>query len=144
MKKLIIVSALLLLVMIKFSGCDSDDDKPGTEKKYLERLSFTWNLQQVKVDGTDVTPAFSGLVLTVKGARSFTVTNAVAPLWPSDGTFTLRKISGSADYDIIRSDGMEMLVNELSPAALRIQFQYQPAGGRVSSVGGQYEFLFTR
>jgi hypothetical protein len=130
--------------MLKFSGCDSDDDKPDAEKKYMERLSFTWNLQQVKADGTDVTPAFNDLVLTVNEDRTFTVTNAVDPIWPAGGTFTLRKILGSTDYDIIRSDGMEMLVNELSPVELRLQLQYQPAGGRVSSVGGQYEFLFTR
>jgi hypothetical protein len=144
MKKLTILSALLVLVMFKFSGCDSDDNKPNAEKKYMERLSFTWNLQQVKVGGVDVTPAFIGLVLTVKGDKTFTVTKAIDPIWPGSGTFTLREVPGSGDYDILRNDGIEMIVTELSPVELKIQLQYQPAGGRISSVGGQYEFLFTR
>jgi hypothetical protein len=146
MKKLLIVSALFVFVMFKFSGCDSDDSKPepDPEKEYLEQLSFTWHLQQVKVDGTDVTPAFNELALTLKGDKTFTVTNPVAPIWPADGTFVLQEISGAADYKIVRSDGMDIYVNELSATTLRLQLQFEPIGGRVSSVGGQYEFLFTR
>jgi hypothetical protein len=146
MKKLLIVSALLVLAMFKFSGCDSDDSKPepDPEKEYLEQLSFTWHLQQVKVDGVDVTSAFNQLALTLKGDRTFTVTNPVAPIWPADGTFVLEEISGSGDYMIVRSDGVEIKVNELSTTTLRLQLQFEPIGGRVSSVGGQYEFLFAR
>jgi hypothetical protein len=146
MKKLLIVSALLVLAMFKFSGCDSDDSKPepDPEKEYLEQLSFTWHLQQAKIDGTDVTLAFKDLSLTLKGDKTFTVTNPVAPIWPADGTFVLQEISGAADYKIVRSDGMDIYVTELSATTLRLELQYQPIGGRMSSVGGEYQFLFTR
>jgi hypothetical protein len=144
MKKLTIVSSLFVLTIFNFSNCDSDDNSPNPEHEYLERLSFTWNLQQIKIDGTDVTPVFAGLSLIIKDDRTFTVTNAVTPFWPESGTFILQEISGSADYTIVRSDGMEIRVNELSATTLRLQLQYEPAGGRMSSVGGPYEFLFTR
>jgi hypothetical protein len=146
MKKLLIVSALLVLAMFKFSGCDSDDSKPepDPEKEYLEQLSFTWHLQQAKIDGTDVTLAFKDLSLTLKSDKTFTVTNPVAPIWPADGTFVLQEISGAADYKIVRSDGMDIYVTELSATTLRLELQYQPIGGRMSSVGGEYQFLFTR
>jgi hypothetical protein len=56
----------------------------------------------------------------------------------------LQEISGPGDYKIVRSDGMDIYIDELSATTLSVQLQYQPIGGRVSSVGGQYEFLFRR
>lgn len=143
-RKITAVSALLTIALLQISGCDNDNEKPGAEKQYLQKLAFTWNLQQVKVNRVDVTPAFSGITLTVKDDMTFTVANAIEPIWPSGGTFTLRENSGSQDYDIVRSDGAEMHVSELSSSVLKLQMQYQPPAGRASSVGGQYEFVFTR
>jgi hypothetical protein len=129
---------------LQFTGCDNDNEKPGPEKQYLQKLSFTWGLQQAKANGVDVTQAFSGLTLTVKGDKTFIVATPVDPIWPASGTFTLRQVSGSEDYDIVRNDGVEIHVSELSTLQLKLQMQYQPPHGRVSSVGGQYEFVFTR
>lgn len=139
-RKLTAVFALLIIALI--TSCD--DEKPSPEKQYLKKLVFTWNLQQATTNGIDVTPAFSGLALTVKGNKTFTVASAVDPIWPASGTFTLRQVSGSQDYDIVRNDGVEIHVSELSASQLKLQMQYQPPHGRVSSVGGQYEFVFTR
>lgn len=142
-RKLTAVLALLIIALL-ITACDNDNEKPGPEKRYLQKLSFTWSLQQAKANGVDVTPAFSGLTLTVKGDKTFTVATPVDPIWPANGTFTLRQVSGSEDYDIVRNDGVEIHVSELSTSQLKLQLQYQPPHGRVSSVGGQYEFVFSR
>jgi hypothetical protein len=142
--KLTAVIALLITTLLHIAGCDNDNEKPSAEKQYLQKLSFTWNLQQVKVNGVDVSQAFSGVALTVRGDQTYAIANAVEPIWPASGTFTLRENSGSQDYDIVRSDGVELHISELSSSVLRLQMQYQPPHGRVSSVGGQYEFVFVK
>ncbi|MBT1701601.1 hypothetical protein KK083_32225 [Fulvivirgaceae bacterium PWU4] len=142
-RKLTAVLALLTINLL-ITGCDNDNEKPGPEKQFLQKLSFTWHLQQARVNGVDVTRAFNGPILTIKGNKTFTVAPPVDPIWPASGSFTLREVSGSQDYDIVRNDGVELHVSELSASQLKLQMQYQPPHGRVSSVGGQYEFVFSR
>lgn len=135
--------ALLIIALLQITGCD-DNERPNPEKRYLEKLAFTWYLSQATVNGTDVTTAFNGINLIVRENRTFAAVYPIDPIWPAEGTFMLREVPGSQDYDIVRNDGVEIHVSELSTSQLKLQMQYQPPHGRVSSVGGQYEFVFTK
>lgn len=143
MKKLTMTSALLTLILFVFSGCD-DNDKTITEQQYLEKLTFTWSLYNVTLNGANVVPAYPGINLTLTGDRTFNITDPVEHIWPTSGTFTLRPVPGSEDYVIVRNDGAELRVIELSEAVLRLQMQPQPSGERTSAEEGQYEFVFTK
>jgi hypothetical protein len=142
-RKLVAATALLAIALLPFLGCDHDSGKPSAEKQYLQKLSSTWNLQQVRFNGTDVTSAFNGITLTLKGDQTFIVTNPVEPVWPANGTFVLKGISGASDHNILRSDGTLLQVSELSSSALKLQMPYRPNQGRWS-VSGKYEFIFAR
>ena len=137
------MAALVCLLMV--SGCDDDAGEPSAEEKYLDRLSSTWVLEEVTVDDTDVSFAFPGLELTVNAKKTFAVKNPVNPIWPASGTFTLQPVSASQPYLIKRSDGIDVTVASLSDTNMTLQFPYTGNdGGRVSSVGGIYEFYFTK
>jgi hypothetical protein len=145
-EKITISNVMLVAALLTFSGCDKDHNHTDLEKQHLEQLSFTWELSQAKVDGVDVTSAFNNLTFTVKPDKTFTVSLPVEGIWPASGAFTLQKMSGSSDYSILRSDGTEMYIDELSGSILTLQLQYQSANGnnQVASTSGQYEFRFTK
>ncbi|HEY5826253.1 MAG TPA: hypothetical protein VIT44_17905 [Cyclobacteriaceae bacterium] len=140
------IQFLVLLTIVCFSGCHKDPEpnpEPDKEQEYLQRLKATWTLQKAMVDAVDVTDAFGDLILIIEG-KTFTVQNQVAPLWPASGSYTLSPDPSSDNFKLIRGDGMEMKVQQLSSTVLTIEMLYQYSGGRTTSVSGKHEFFFTK
>lgn len=140
-----ILCAAILLFLLPLQSCHDDSD-PTPEEKYLARLSASWIIDEVTVDDRMVTGAFAGMELTVNNQKKFSVKNPVPPIWPSNGAFTLRLLSGSSEYSILRADGVEVTVVELTETNLTLQLQYvaPDTDGRIKSVSGIYEFHFVK
>lgn len=139
-----ILCASSLFFLLLLQGCH-DDNGPTKEDEYLTQLSATWIIDEVTVDDRNVSGAFDGMELTVTTKKKFSVKNPVPPIWPADGSFTLKQLSGS-EYSMLRSDGIEVTITSLTPTDLTLQLQFTATdtGGRVKSVSGIYEFHFTR
>jgi len=138
-----IFSCVALLTLLILSGCDKDP-VPTPEELYLKKLTSFWKIKSASVDDKDVLNHFNGLALQIKGDYTYLVTNPVTGLWPASGTFELEQISDE-NFAIRRDDGVLISVSTLSESELKMKFQYSaPANGRVNSVGGQYEFNFTK
>jgi hypothetical protein len=141
----ILVILSLLMGITLFSSCDSSEDQPGPQDVYLQKLSSSWKVESVKVDGVSITDPFVNMILTFKSEMTYSVTNAVDPIWPSSGTFTLVEGTGEL-FNIKRSDEVLLTVRELSETRLVMSFPYTSSidGGRSKSVSGQFEFVMTK
>jgi hypothetical protein len=138
------IVCLIILIGIHFSACDNDSTTPEPDSEFREQISAVWTLQHAIVDGTDITAAFPNLTLTVNIDGEFTVTNPISPIWPSEGTYFLEKDPTSEQYTIVRSDGLEIEVVNITSSTLELHMQFQPSSGRTKSIGGVYEFLFVK
>ena len=123
-------------------ACKGDDPKPLTEEEQtLKELAKTWSLTTANVDGENVAEWFSGLKVSFTENKSFTVQNAVPPLWIASGSFELVK-SGSV-YLIKRSDGVELTITALSNTNVTVTMDYTASSGaRVEGISGSYTFEF--
>lgn len=133
----------LLLIVGFLTSCGGNDPKPITEEEeQLKMLSKTWNLSNVSVDGLNVEEWFSGLQISFTESKSFTVANAVPPIWIASGTFELEK-SGS-NYVIKRSDGVDLLISTLNETSVSISMNYvADDNARITGITGSYTFIFS-
>ncbi len=132
----------LLLILGILASC-GDDPKPLTEEeKQIQMLAKTWNISAASVDGLDVEEWFPGLQVSFTESKSFTVTNAVPPIWITAGTFELQK-SGS-NYVIQRSDGVDLVITALSDTSVSISMTYvADDNARIAGITGSYTFIFS-
>jgi len=150
---------LLLSVGVLFSltncGGDSKPTEPIADQQ-LAKLSKTWKLTSVTLDGTAVTtPSYSAFQLVItgtKGATSFgyttngrpTGSGALSP-WKASGTWSF--VTGQETTLITRdpdnaADKLDMTY-VVSESALEISFNFQGAGyPRVDQVKGNWVFKF--
>lgn len=141
MKKIVVILAYLCIVSM-FIACKGDDPTPLTEEQQtLKQLAKTWNLNSASVDGTEVADWFSDLKLSFTESKSFTVENAVPPIWVASGSFELVK-SGST-YIIKRSDGVDLTISSLSDTRVTITMNYvAPPSVRMAGISGSFTFTF--
>ena len=155
-----IVSLVMLVsVGLFYTGCDGGgDDEKTQEQIQLEKLvSSSWTLISAS-DPTDRTSEYPGMTLSFSGTfaneggtYSYT-SNAtswpdVSP-WKKDDSWKFQ--SGSVGNKIIRLSDDQVMTYTLSNSdkQLTIAFIYSGTtgfnNGRVASVAGNWEFVFTR
>ena len=150
---LIVVASVATVLM----NCDSggDDEKPAEEVE-LGKLTGTWTMTAVDLDGTDRTADFSNLVLSLSGTFSnstnptynfsFTGSRPNPSPWPASGTWRFESVPNK----IIRRLTDDVLINYSlgsNDTQLIMSFNYQGtgfAGGRVGEVEGDWGFTFTK
>ena len=149
---LMIVSSLGLF----YAGCGGKSgDTDPVEKVQLSKLSSTWTISSVTLDGAPRTD-FTGFTLTIAGAFSsatpkgpYTYTCAgtrpnPSP-WPASGTW---KFGANPKTDLLRLDNPDQeMTYTLTDTQLTIDFNYTGdgfAGSRVNQVSGNWEFIFTK
>lgn len=138
MKNLIRILTLLSVpFLLVLPACDDD---PTAEEKFMEQISYTWSATVITLDGAALTGSFENFSITFKNDKTFTTQNGNAPIWPASGSFTLATASSTPGFNLNRSDGVLVTVEELSSNALVLSLQYTAAGGRTASVSGAYEF----
>jgi hypothetical protein len=141
MKTIPYISILMLGSILFIQACGGEDE-PSAEAVFLQQLAGTWQIARADLDGKDVTNSFPGMLVTINEDKSFTVANAVPPMWKASNTFTLTGTATS--FQINRGDGLTISVNQVTASRLILEFQYDAdaMGGRTGSVTGQFTFEF--
>jgi hypothetical protein len=133
----------LLLILGFLTSCGSDDPKPLTEEEaQLKKLAKTWSLSGATVDGLNVNDWFENLQVSFTESKSFSVNNAVPPIWIAAGTFELEK--SGPNYVIKRSDGVDLLITTLSETNVSVSMTYvADDNARIAGITGSYTFIFS-
>ncbi len=133
-------SALALLALLTFPSCK--EDEPTEEEVFLSKIGLSWQLSEegVLLDDVPVNNVFNGFTISLTSQSSFSTSNGNAPIWPASGTFTLKKVGTTTGFNLVRSDGVEVFVDQLTEQRLVLRFQYVGQGGRTGSVSGEYVF----
>lgn len=131
-------TSLLFLVLVLAFSCKK---KTELDEKtiQLDKLSATWSVSQAENDGSDVTSQYSGFTLTVD-QLNYTTQNGGNP-WPSSGTYDFKQ--GDL-FTLVRSDGTEIKIEELTSTSLILSFNYTAVNGRTSGVTGDFTFSMTK
>ena len=129
----------LLIIVFSNTRCTKEIAPPLSDQ-VKSQLSFKmWKINNVSVDGVDITSAYQNFTIQFTG-NNYT-TNDGGVVWPSSGTwvFTDSKKANS----ITRSpDGLIITIDEITSSSLALKFTWDKTtyGGRVNSVSGQYVF----
>ena len=146
---------LLAGAALFYASCDGGGDDPKSDEEIqLEALSKTWTLTDAELDNAPRFADFSNMKLTLSGTflsgatynYSITGTTPTPSPWPRSGTW---KFGADVKTQMIRTSNSENLPMDytLSGNTLTIEFQCETCdfegGGRVSSVNGNWVFVFT-
>jgi hypothetical protein len=139
MKKMIQYIFVFLMLSIVMMACKDD---PTPEEQFLKRISAQWDASTtgVTLDDVAVNGAFSGFSLTLTDQSAFTTVNGNAPVWPASGSFTLKRTSTTVGFNLVRNDGVEITIDQLTDTKMVLKFQYQGKASRTVSVSGNYVF----
>ncbi len=134
------LSVMVWLALLALPSCK--EDEPTEEEIFLSKIGTSWQLsaEGVVLDDVPVNNVFNGFTISLTTQSSFTTNNGNAPIWPASGTFTLKKVSTTTGFNLLRSDGVEVFVDQLTEQRLVLRFQYVGQGGRTGSVSGEYVF----
>jgi hypothetical protein len=144
-KALTIITVMLIgiFLLIFVQSCKEDHPEPNGEEVFTNRISQTWDVKQVTVDNIDVTGTFKDMSITFRADETYSVSNAVSPIWPPSGLFEIIP-ANNEQYNIKRSDGAAIDVTFLSDSSVFLELFYTSQSGRVSGVSGNYRFELTR
>lgn len=121
-------------------ACKSDD--PSATEGFLNKISGDWkpSAQGVTLDDEFVNGVFDNFTLTVTKSMDYSTTDGQDPIWKPSGKFTVAEADNAAGFRIIRDDGVEIIVQELTESKLVLQFPFTKEGGRSKGVSGGYVF----
>jgi len=143
-KVITILTVLLIgVLLVLLQSCKDDAQPVDDDDVFTSRLSQTWKVKRVTADDVDVTGAFKNMTITFKADQSYSVTNAVSPIWPASGSFEIVP-ANDGQYDLKRNDGATVNVTSLSDSSVFLELFYTSQSGRVAGVSGQYIFELTR
>jgi hypothetical protein len=140
----ILTVVLIGVLLVLLQSCkEKKDEAPDEGEIFLGRLSTTWKTGRVTTDGVDVTGAFKNMTITFGVDKSYSVTNAVSPIWPANGSFELVALNDN-QFNIKRNDGMTIEVTSLADSKMVLELFYTSNTGRASGVTGHYKFEMNR
>src|SRR5688572_4465805 len=128
---------LVFMILLSCKG-----DEPSAKDIFIKNISKGWkpSATGVKLDGEFVNGVFDTFSLTFAKGLTYSTTDGQDPVWKASGKFTVNKASNAVGFLIVRDDGVEVTVTELTESKLVIQFPFTKKGGRSSSVSGGYVF----
>jgi hypothetical protein len=152
MKKMkLLLSTGLIAALLVYAGCGGGNKpvEPITDVQ-LEKLTKTWKVQTVTLDGVDKTTDYSSfqLVLSgIKGNTSFGYTTSGRPslsAWKSSGNW---EFGTAVETQIIRDKGTadELAITyAVTESTLQITYNFNGSGytSRTGVVKGQWIFNF--
>lgn len=139
---LLLTVSVVFMLILGFSSCNKDE--LSAEEVFLEKIGHAWSSSTVKLDNVSVDGAFAGFKITLTKDKKFTTSNGNAPIWPASGTFTLQEVTSTPGFNLVRSDGVAVEVQQLTDTSLILTFHYESDGGRATSVSGNYVFELTK
>ena len=138
--------AFKLAILTFVSGCllttSSCKDDPTAEEIFRKKIARAWKSSAtgVQFDGKDVNGVFKDFTITFTESQTYTTTAGNAPVWPASGKFTLKASSSSTGFSLLRDDGVEVTVDQLTDTKLVLTFNYAGKTSRVKSVSGGFVF----
>jgi hypothetical protein len=142
-KLLTIVTVLLIGVLLVLLQSCKEDDAAGETDILINQLSQTWNLHRATVDNIEVTGSFKNMTITFRADHSYSVDNAVPPIWPSAGSFDFIHNS-TGQSQLKRNDGAAITITSLNDSNVILELLYTSGAGRASEVTGRFRFEMTR
>lgn len=153
MKAFKVLSLLgLVVVLLTYSGCGGGSDpEPSVTEVQLGKLSKTWKINTVTLDGVDRTADYSAFQLVLSGsaaATSFDYTTSGRPAlspWKASGKW---EFGTTPETQIIRDKGTGAdelnLTYAVTESTLSITFRFNGDGytARTSVVKGDWIFTF--
>ena len=158
MKRLELHTGILLMTLTIFSACKkSSTTPPSIQETQLAKLTKTWTLSSVTLDGVNKKDAnnYNNFKLTFSGtyndanptaSYSYSVSGRPAlSAWPANGDF---KFGSSPETKLVRdpdsADELNMTYSiSGSPAVLTLTFTYNGTGfSRTAEVNGQWVMTF--
>lgn len=146
----------LCATVLILGGCGGDDKEKTEEELQLDKLRGTWILSGVENDGVDRSDEYTNMTVTFAGSYTeggvYNV-DSQATEWPSISPWsdddTWKFAPSSVSTLIVRQSDLQEMTYTLSNSdtQLRIEFTYTGPGfnnGRTSSVGGGWEFTFSK
>lgn len=127
-----------MLLVIFMISCK--EDEPTAEEIFLGKISHRWTGSSILADDVPVNGAFADFELTLNKNKTYATLNGNSPIWPASGTFTAKAVSTTTGFNLLRDDGTEIEVSELTDSKLVLKFHYDASGGRRKSVTGNYTF----
>jgi len=151
MKALRILALLgLVAILLTYSSCGGDNPEPESVTDIqLGKLSHTWKINTVTLDGVDKKADYTNFTLTLtgtKGNTSFGYTTAGRPSlspWKASGSW---EFGGAPETQIIRDKGTadELAMSySVTETTLSVTFTFNGAGySRTGVVKGQWVYTF--
>jgi hypothetical protein len=146
-----IIYSLISAMLIFTSGCKSknDDPEPVTSIQ-LTKLTKTWKLIEVTVDGTTKKSDYLSFELVIDGVKgndlfsySVVARPSLSP-WPQSGSWSF---GTNPESEIVRdpdTDDEITMQYEVTENTLQISFEFSGEGyaSRTRDVGGEWVFTF--
>ena len=133
----------VMVAILTLSSCGSDTPTLSKQDEVKAKLiASTWNIGSVMVDGTDKTTVYPNLKLTFTSAGFTSLNGGV--IWPASGTWTFTSADATA---FTRNDDLVVTIQEVTATSLKLALAWDKTTigpGRVSSVGGQHVFSFSK
>lgn len=131
-------------------GCKNDDDNgPTPEELQIEKLTATWVMSSVSLDGADRTADWTSFALTATGTLTYSTTNSGDDnVWPTSGTWSFAGTEGAGLNVLNRSDGVTVNIDAITDTSLDLSFTFALASpnmeSRVASIEGDWIFKMTK
>jgi len=131
-------------------GCGGDDTPDITpEQEQIEKLTATWAISNVTLDGADRSADWTGFTLTATGTLTYSTTNSGDDnVWPTSGTWSFAGTEGAGLNVLNRSDGVTVNIDAITETSLDLSFTFALASpnkeSRVASIEGDWVFELTK
>ncbi len=135
----IMLLAFVIGTLLTISSCSDD---PTAEETFLKKIALAWKSSAtgVQFDGKDVNGVFKDFTITFTESQTYSTTAGNAPVWASSGKFSVKASSSGIGFSILRDDGVEIAVDQLTETKLVMKFNYIGKTSRVKSVSGDFVF----
>jgi len=152
---------ILASAVVLMSNCGCKYPSPIPQQVQLGKLSKTWNIVSVSLDGANRTGDFTNFKLTISGTFNANANNGNGPYnfsvtgarptpspWPASGTWSFVNIGTGDSGSLIRNDGVPMVYTINSSGQLTISdlictsCDHAGAAGRTEAVNGNWTFVF--
>ena len=135
-----IASAFVVMILATFAACNKNS--PTASEETLSKLTGTWHVSTVTVDGVDATDLFQNMTVTFS-KTDVTASNG-GVVWPALETWTF--FEGNEKV-IQRADNVNMTIETLSNTKLTLSLLWSKTTygpGRSNSISGKHVFEFSK
>lgn len=138
--QIIILAQVVLLVSC--GGGDNPTPAADPRQEVIEALTKTWTVTSATFDDVTVSGDWNGFSLEFTDSQGYT-TNASTDeqklVWPTSGSYSFPDASNS--FRILRSDGVEITISDLTETSATLSFQILQRSGRASGLIGEWIFV---